>query len=62
MPKEVQQYVMFVIFDLGKIGYKIGVGDWSNYLQKSTFIESFKSFYIQTTHLAIVLSISFKLT
>lgn len=25
MPKEVQQYVLFVIFDLGKIGYKIGV-------------------------------------
>lgn len=49
MPKEVQQYVLFVIFDLGKIG-KIGVGDWNNYLQKSTFIESFKSFYIQTTH------------
>lgn len=46
MPKEVQQYVLFVIFDLGKIGYKIGVGDWNNYLQKSTFIESFKSFYI----------------
>lgn len=26
MPKEVQQYVLFVIFDLGKIGYKIGGG------------------------------------
>lgn len=25
MPKEVQQYVLFVIFDLRKIGYKIGV-------------------------------------
>lgn len=50
MPKEVQQYVLFVIFDLRKIGYKIGVGDWNNYLQKSTFIESFKSFYIQTNH------------
>lgn len=31
MPKEVQQYVLFVIFDLGKIGYKIGVGDWLIY-------------------------------
>lgn len=26
MPKEVQQYVLFVIFYLGKIGYKIGGG------------------------------------
>lgn len=50
MPKEVQQYVLFVIFDLGKIGYKIGVGDWNNYLQKSTFIESFKIILIHTNY------------
>lgn len=35
---------MFVIFDLGKIGYKIGVGDW--FIYKNLYLLKVLNYFI----------------